>query len=110
VDERERRVAENEVLFNTVNEQILSLGEALPGDGDAPFSIICECGNDQCTERIELDRAVYQDVRLRPAQFIVLRGHEIPDTEHVIGEATSYLIVEKDEPLKSILEERDLQA
>jgi hypothetical protein len=109
VDERERRIAENEVLFNAVNNQILSLGEALPNDGAAPFSIICECGDADCTERIVLDPAAYQQIRLQPAQFVVRRGHEIPDTEHVIGESSDYLVVEKDEPVKTILEERGLR-
>jgi hypothetical protein len=109
MDERERRIAENEVLFNAVNDQILSLGEALPNDGAAPFSIICECGDADCTERIELEPSAYQEIRLQPAQFVVRRGHEIPDTEHVIDEGADYLVVEKDEPLKTVLEERRLR-
>jgi hypothetical protein len=109
MDERERRIAENEVLFNAVNDQILALGEALPNDGAAPFSIICECGDADCTERIELAPSAYQQIRLQPAQFVVRRGHEIPDTESVIDEGPDYLVVEKDEPVKTILEERELR-
>jgi hypothetical protein len=106
VDERERRVAENELLFNAVNTQILTLGEALPGDGDAPFSIICECGDDGCTERVELERARYEAVRSEPARFVVLRGHELPDTETIVDTGDDYFVVEKDEPVKSALEGR----
>jgi hypothetical protein len=107
VDERERRVAENEVLFNAVNEQILSLGEALSGDSDAPFSIICECGDEDCRERIELGRAEYEEVRREPARFVIRPDHVAPDTEHVVAESDEYVVVEKDEPVKSILEARE---
>jgi hypothetical protein len=106
VDERERRVAENEVLFGAVNEQIMALGEALPGDEAAPFSIICECGNERCTERIELDRSFYEQMQQQPARFVVRPGHVRPDTEHVVADHGDFVVVEKDEPVKTVLEER----
>ena len=54
--ERERRVAENEFLFGAVNEQIAALTAALPVTNAGRFSIVCECGNDECTQRIASTR------------------------------------------------------
>jgi hypothetical protein len=36
----------------------------------------------------------------------VLRGHELPDTETIVDTGEGYFVVEKDEPVKSVLEGR----
>src|SRR4051812_4995442 len=69
--ERERRVAANEVLFGAVNEQLEALAEELP-ERDDTFSIVCECGNDDCTERIDIDAAAYRREKAEAAHFVVL--------------------------------------
>ena len=60
MSERKRRVAENELLFGAVNEQLDALAERFPERDGRRFSIVCECGNDRCTERIEIDVADYR--------------------------------------------------
>ena len=45
-----------------------------------------------------IDASDYRSAKADPARFVVLPAHVIPDTEHVV--------VEKDEPIRSELQER----
>src|SRR4051794_26485901 len=105
MSERELRIAANEALFGAVNEQIVALGAALPGHQAEPFSIVCECGSPHCTERIDIDPHLYEQVRAQPARFVVLPAHVIPDIEQVVTSHDRYVLVDKDEPVRSLLED-----
>ena len=59
-DERARRVGLNEALFRRVNEEIESLNDAF--GGQSTLSVICECGDGQCMERIEISLVDYERV------------------------------------------------
>src|SRR5689334_21077982 len=52
VDERARRIGENEALFRYVNERIEGLNEAF-GAITETMSVVCECGDLSCAEQIE---------------------------------------------------------
>lgn len=99
-DERTRRVGHNEALFRQVNERIEDLNAAFGGI-TGEFLIVCECGSLECTDQIGVSREVYEQTRQNPAQFILKRGHEAPDVEHVVedfGGDVDYVIIEKDAP------------
>lgn len=84
--------ARNQALFREVNERI---GEASTGfEVDGPDSYICECGNPQCTEPMELTRAEYETVREHGNRFAVVPDHENPAAETVIEQHGRYSIVE----------------
>jgi hypothetical protein len=94
MDERGLRVGRNEVLFREVNERLRELGEG--------FSLVtehgefvCECGNAQCTEHLQLTLEAYEQIRADPKRFFVLEGHEEPEYEKVVDDRGGYLIVEK---------------
>jgi len=87
-----RRLAHNEELFRSVNEQVEALHERL-GGGDALF--VCECSDPECTSSIPLTAAEYEHVRLDDQWFVLLRGHENPELERVVEEHDDYLVVEK---------------
>ena len=95
MDGRERRIGENEALFRVVNEQATGMNVAL-ADVTESFTIVCECGQIECLERLRVPPDVYERTRAHGARFFVLRGHVIPDTESVVDEGDGYLIVEKD--------------
>jgi hypothetical protein len=90
VSSREERITRNEVLFREVNKRIEEIR-----DPDAPFEIVCECGDADCTVMIQVRPREYQQVRLHRTQFFVVPGHEIPDVETVIDSTTRFNIVEK---------------
>ena len=106
MDRRTRRVAENELLFGKVNEQIVGIREALlPEDGT--IAVLCECGLPDCEERISVDVDEYARVRDAPAWFALRPDHVIPDLEDVVAEHDGWVVVEKHEPVKSSLEKDD---
>lgn len=92
-DERARRVGLNEALFRRVNDEIESLNESL--GKPASMSVICECGDGQCMERIEIPLADYERVRADPRLFVIVPGHDIPDLETVTERSDSWAVVRK---------------
>ena len=94
---REDRIARNEALFREVNERVKAL---TPSEGGIEF--ICECGYEECIERVALTSEEYERVRSDPVEFFVKRGHEIPDVEEVVEAHDRYLLVRKH------VEERDI--
>jgi hypothetical protein len=56
---------------------------------------------------MRLTRAEYESVRSEPARFAVLPGHVFSEAERVIEEHDGYLIVEKNEDVRGIVEETD---
>jgi hypothetical protein len=97
MDERERRIAENEIVYRAINEKIEDLSKVF-GTRTEPMALVCECGDLACTERIDIEVTAYERVRSDPTYFIVRPGHEIPDVEHVVEQQDSYEVVCKDAP------------
>jgi hypothetical protein len=94
MDERTRRVGLNEALFREVNERIEQLEERFGLESEI-LSIVCECGDASCTERIHLTHEQYAELRTDPLHFAVVKGHDIPDLESVIAERQNYDVVRK---------------
>jgi hypothetical protein len=94
VDERGRRIGQNEVVFREVNERLRELGEGFSMVSDLA-EFVCECGNTSCTERIRMTLAAYEEVRSEPKYFVVVNGHEEPEYERVVLQEVGYSVVEK---------------
>ena len=90
MDERERRLAQNEALFREVNERLRD--RAGPGEVD---HYLCECANADCTFRITLSTEAYELVRADPRQFMVLPLHYTPEIEELVVEGDTHWIVRK---------------
>jgi hypothetical protein len=93
VDERERRLAQNEALFREVNERVETLADRL--GPDVPYEFLCECANADCTFRISLPLSVYESIRADPQQFVVLPLHYTPEVEDLVIEEDTYWVVRK---------------
>jgi hypothetical protein len=105
--DQERRVGLNEAIFRQVNEQIRSLGDRLGIDGGT-ITVICECGDAECTDRIELPLASYERVRDDSLLYVIAKGHEFPEVERVVDTADGYDVVRKQAPeAVEIAEETD---
>jgi hypothetical protein len=89
-----RRLAHNEALFRTVNEEI---------DGnrssDGKQAYVCECVDPDCVQTVELTASEYETVRASPDRFVVAPGHVVREIEHVVATQPEYTIVEKDVPV-----------
>jgi hypothetical protein len=94
VDERQRRVGMNEALFREVNERIERVSERLQVTSEK-IGILCECGDDVCTERVDVALPEYERIRADGALFFVRPGHETPDVEDVVERGDGWDVVRK---------------
>ena len=85
-------IARNEAFFRAVNEGIAEASERFESE-EAEF--LCECGDARCDHRIEVSLAEYEQVRESPTQFLVKRGHVLPEVEEVVRRRRRYAVVEK---------------
>ena len=91
---RERLVAENEVRFRALNERLQDQAGTWQGT-EGQLSLVCECGDVDCTAGIELSVPEYEAVRAVQTQFVVIPGHELTEVEDVVGGTESWLVVRK---------------
>jgi len=109
VEERERRLAENEALFREVNERTQAVNQMwsrAAGD-EPPFQIVCECGHADCSVPLHVSPALYESVREHGARFLVASGHELPDVERILERHDELLVIEKTGASKPIAERFD---
>ncbi len=92
--ERELRAAQNQMLFRSVNDRIMELGEKL-GGSTPELDFACECADDSCLEKIRLSPQRFLAIESDANRFIVRRGHEIPEVEDTVAERDGFLIVSK---------------
>lgn len=84
--------ARHQALFREVNERIEQIAERFGSDGQ--HLLICECGNSDCTQQIELTAAEYERVRARASRFVVVLNHENPETESIVEQNDRFAVVE----------------
>jgi hypothetical protein len=108
---REERLARNEVLFREVNERIKQVhadaGEL--GSGDT-FAVLCECGDQNCVEEVELTPQRYEQVRADPRQFVIVPGHALPEVEEIVDQDAGFEVVRKHEEEAEIAKRTDPRA
>jgi hypothetical protein len=100
-----RRIGGNEAAFRKVNES-LRAGKGL-ADADELFPFRCECGVLGCNQLVELTLPEYEAVRSEPTHFLLVDGHEIPETEHIVERRERYSVVEKDGPGATVAADTD---
>jgi hypothetical protein len=94
MDDRQRRIGENEALFREVNERVRETSETFDvARGEAQF--VCECGTAACVERVHMRLDEYERVRADPTTFLIVPGHDQPDVEVVVAHEGNYAIVRK---------------
>ena len=93
--DRHERIAENEANARDMNERF-GLG-----------TFICECGNPECRQVLQIPREAYGSVRADARKFIVAPGHEMPDAEDVVERDDGWYVVRKHDDVAPIVDERD---
>lgn len=91
MNDHERR-ALNEALFRDVNERIAESAERFDADRT---EFVCECSDPNCTARVTVTLAEYEEVRAQPTKFLLVPGHEQSDIEEVVADRGRFRIVEK---------------
>ena len=105
---RQERLAKNEDLFRTLNENIVGLAGTL--GGETPYEFICECATTGCLDRLLLTLGQYERVRADGAHFLITPGHEDIEVEQVIARYPGYAVVEKDGVAGLLAEAEDPRA
>jgi hypothetical protein len=95
MDERARKVGQNEALFRTVNEEIESLNRGMAEISDQKLHITCECGDLLCTVTLSVPIEDYQRIRADSVLFLIQPGHEIRDVESVVERTPQFAVVRK---------------
>jgi hypothetical protein len=106
VDERERRIAENETRFREINERLETVQASL-GTENGGIEILCECGDRDCAERITVSLTDYEHVREDPTAFLVKPGHQQPGPERTLEQNPDFTIVRKHGEAGQIAEQHD---
>lgn len=94
MDERGRRVGQNEVVFREINERLRELGEGFSMVSEVA-EFVCECGSTSCVDRVQMTLEEYEHVRAEPTWFTIIDGHQEPRYERVVERREAYAIVEK---------------
>jgi len=106
MDAREERLARNEALFRSVNENIEKVATS-GGPDEHTFEFFCECSNVDCKLLLPMTVAAYEHVRADSKQFVVAPGHDLPEIETVVFRTDSYQVVVKQGEAGEFVTERD---
>ena len=87
------KIAKTESLFRNVNESIAETSSGVFHSDEAHF--LCECGDPECTKRIEVPCAEYEQVRDDATHFVVAPGHVTRPLEKVVRHHQGYSVIEK---------------
>jgi hypothetical protein len=93
MNETEERIARAEALFRDVNERIAESAQRFESE-EAAF--VCECADQDCTERVDATLEEYERARSDGTHFLMRPGHEDTRVERVVERRGMRLaIVEK---------------
>jgi hypothetical protein len=105
---RDERIAKTESLFRDVNERIAEASERFDSD-DAEF--MCECGDADCAERLDVRLDEYEQVRDDATTFVLNPDHVKPDIETIVRKGDGYAVVRKiDSGMAKIVRQLDPRA
>lgn len=106
-DPRKARIARNEAAFRSLNEQLVSGPHKMPRGEEDLAGFVCECGDAECTAVVRMSIAKYEEIRSHPRRFLLVPGHELPDTEDVVEQGDGYAVAEKHPEVGEIVERSD---
>jgi hypothetical protein len=104
LEERQVRAAQNQLLFRAVNDRIKELGERIL-DSVSELDFACECADPNCVKTISMPVTEFAAIEEVENQFVILRGHELPEVEDVVAEHDGYVIVSKRGAAEEFVEE-----
>ena len=105
---RDTALAENEILFRDVNEQLASAEQS-----ESPIEqldLVCECTDRTCVKVFTMPLSEYEWLRQDPRRFVVLPGHEAPAVENVVERYAGFVVVEKHPETHRLVEAADPRA
>jgi len=92
---RRDRLLKNEQVFRDDNNRRV----AFERDADATDELVpfvCECGDPECIEGMEMTVDDFTSAHSAPDRFAVKPGHVFPEVERVLASHDRFWLVEKD--------------
>jgi hypothetical protein len=91
---RRERILKNEQAFRDYNNRRVEFEQDADTTGEVvPF--VCECGDSECIEGMEMTLDDYMGAHSEPIRFAVKPGHVFPEAERVVAEHDRFWLVEK---------------
>ena len=91
---RRERLLKNEQAFRDHNNRRVAFEEGAVGV-DEPVPFVCECGDPDCIEGVELTVDEYTSAHSAANRFTVKPGHVFPEVEGVAAGGERFWVVEK---------------
>jgi hypothetical protein len=91
-DARRARIAKTESLFRSVNEKLDDINQSF-SLATQSMTAVCECGDMNCTEQIDIDLTTYERIRSDPTWFVIVPGHEVADVEEIVERHEGFDVV-----------------
>jgi hypothetical protein len=85
----------HQTLSREVNEEISDVSARLRITESETMDAICECVHAGCTDLIPIPVPEYEQVRRFPTHFFMRAGHEVSESERIVGVNDGYVVVEK---------------
>lgn len=89
-----RRAGKREANLRDLNERIADAQEEA-GGGDQSLRLVCECALHDCTDGIDVECSVFDELRADQTRFIVCPGHVLHEVEREWQQGNGWMIVEK---------------
>ena len=94
---RRGRLLKNEQVFRDYNNRRVAFEQDADATDDlVPF--VCECGDPECIEGMELSIDDFMGAHSAPNLFTVKPGHVFPEGERVLDTHDRFWVVEKEDP------------
>jgi hypothetical protein len=91
---RETRREHNQLRFREANERLLKAVED-GGSESRRVPFVCECADDDCHGRVEVDVADWEAVASQHNHFLMEAGHQRSEGEEVVGHVGAYEVAQK---------------
>jgi hypothetical protein len=82
-------------MYRAVNREIERASEEVGERPQDQLTVVCECGQDGCSQTVDLTLAEYDQAHEQRDRFVVAPGHEDEELERVVERNERYLVVDK---------------
>lgn len=86
-------MAETEAMFREVNEAIEDVART-HGDDHHVYGFLCECGDPNCVDMIDMSMRNYERLRQNGSRFAIVEGHDTPSIETIVAKNVDFSTVE----------------
>ena len=91
---RNERLVQSQQVFRSANERMQARALAM-GAAEQLIPFLCECADDACLGRVDMNLADYDDIHRDRDLYAILRDHQLADGETVVDQRPLFDVVSK---------------